>query len=260
MRLNQLLVAFLHTIIFGCSFIPYTTINRGIKKGDYLCWIPYFINYLVMIVTNILTVRSPYYVAGDDVSISLGDNMQFCRECNNFCPVRAVHCKKCKRCIWRKDHHCTMLGQCIGMGNHLSYLLFLVAIIIFDLHSIRIYQHSIRDETPPLKWLYTSLPCSICLFASYLSIIQPIFLLPFHIFLISVNKTTYEFLKGSKAYYLKDWKYYLSPFSKGIIGNYIDFLTMARRRPVYRLPSTDKELDEWLNNNSCITNQAYELC
>ncbi|CAI2375030.1 unnamed protein product [Moneuplotes crassus] len=53
---------------------------------------------------------------------------------NNFCykhcvacrmdqPPRAKHCDFCKRCVLRYDHHCFILGNCIGLHNFKPFLL-----------------------------------------------------------------------------------------------------------------------------------------
>ena len=40
--------------------------------------------------------------------------LQFCKVCEGFKPPRAHHCRKCKRCCLKMDHHCIWLSQCVG--------------------------------------------------------------------------------------------------------------------------------------------------
>ncbi|XP_039581032.1 palmitoyltransferase ZDHHC13 isoform X2 [Passer montanus] len=40
-------------------------------------------------------------------------------------PLRSVHCLACQACVARYDQHSLWTGQCIGIGNHYYYLLFL---------------------------------------------------------------------------------------------------------------------------------------
>uniref|UniRef100_A0A8C3JAK1 Palmitoyltransferase n=1 Tax=Calidris pygmaea TaxID=425635 RepID=A0A8C3JAK1_9CHAR len=40
-------------------------------------------------------------------------------------PLRSLHCPACDSCVARYDQHSLWIGQCIGIGNHRYYLLFL---------------------------------------------------------------------------------------------------------------------------------------
>ena len=42
----------------------------------------------------------------------------FCPKCNAHRPHEGYHhCKICKRCVYRYDHHCPWVQSCIGFGN-----------------------------------------------------------------------------------------------------------------------------------------------
>ncbi|KAK5643261.1 hypothetical protein RI129_007106 [Pyrocoelia pectoralis] len=41
-------------------------------------------------------------------------------------PPRAHHCRICKRCIKRMDHHCPWINNCVGERNQKYFMQFLV--------------------------------------------------------------------------------------------------------------------------------------
>uniref|UniRef100_A0A8C5TJY8 Palmitoyltransferase n=1 Tax=Malurus cyaneus samueli TaxID=2593467 RepID=A0A8C5TJY8_9PASS len=53
------------------------------------------------------------------------DFRTFCTSCLVRKPLRSVHCIACQACVARYDQHSLWTGQCIGIGNHYYYLLFL---------------------------------------------------------------------------------------------------------------------------------------
>ncbi|XP_076456569.1 putative palmitoyltransferase ZDHHC24 [Babylonia areolata] len=40
-----------------------------------------------------------------------------CERCDVDVPPRAVHCRFCRTCVLRRDHHCHLVGCCIGHRN-----------------------------------------------------------------------------------------------------------------------------------------------
>jgi len=46
----------------------------------------------------------------------------WCDKCENVKPPRARHCKRCKTCTLRMDHHCVALNNCIGLYNYKYFL------------------------------------------------------------------------------------------------------------------------------------------
>lgn len=59
-----------------------------------------------------------------------------CTRCETYRPPRAHHCRICKRCIRRMDHHCPWINNCVGERNQKFFLQFLVYVGVLSLYSI----------------------------------------------------------------------------------------------------------------------------
>uniref|UniRef100_A0A7G3AUZ5 Palmitoyltransferase n=1 Tax=Lutzomyia longipalpis TaxID=7200 RepID=A0A7G3AUZ5_LUTLO len=73
-----------------------------------------------------------------------------CTRCETFRPPRAHHCRICKRCIRRYDHHCPWINSCVGENNQKYFLQFLVYVIILAMYSIVLIV---------ISWVS---PCELC--------------------------------------------------------------------------------------------------
>lgn len=60
---------------------------------------------------------------------------KLCRRCKTFKPKRAHHCSVCRRCIIKMDHHCPWVNNCVGIGNHKYFLLFVFYTFLSCLYS-----------------------------------------------------------------------------------------------------------------------------
>ncbi|XP_047441253.1 palmitoyltransferase ZDHHC9 [Mugil cephalus] len=126
--------------------------------------------------------------------------LKYCYTCKIFRPPRASHCSICDNCVDRFDHHCPWVGNCVGKRNYRYFYLFtlslsLLTIYIFTFDIVHVVMRSVDQgflntikETPG-----TVLEVLVCFFTLW----SVVGLTGFHTYLISLNQTTNEDIKGS---------------------------------------------------------------
>ncbi|XP_035388037.1 palmitoyltransferase ZDHHC9 [Electrophorus electricus] len=126
--------------------------------------------------------------------------LKYCYTCKIFRPPRASHCSICDNCVDRFDHHCPWVGNCVGKRNYRYFYLFtlslsLLTIYIFTFDIVHVTLRSVDSgfvntlkETPG-----TVVEVLVCFFTLW----SVVGLTGFHTYLISLNQTTNEDIKGS---------------------------------------------------------------
>ena len=221
----------------------------------------FVIHLAVSLTTYLMCAKGPGFIQEGD-GVPLVDDPQGweCNACHMKVPMRCGHCRKCGRCLFRKDHHCPWIGTCIGKDNHLFFLVFIVALFNVSRNVISGCWRVASTRHPLKTWLMTSLPCAIDVGLAGFCLLQVSFLIPTHIFLACMNYTTWEFMKSGSISYLRDWDSFYSPFSKGLMGNIKEFLTMRWNTPSYHIPDSRQAMEQWKEDNSFFFNDKYELC
>ncbi|KAG0220319.1 DHHC palmitoyltransferase-domain-containing protein [Mortierella sp. GBAus27b] len=51
---------------------------------------------------------------------------RYCSACDTYKPPRAHHCRTCKKCILKMDHHCPWVQNCVGYFNYGHFVRFII--------------------------------------------------------------------------------------------------------------------------------------
>ncbi|KAL4449756.1 hypothetical protein ABPG74_008129 [Tetrahymena malaccensis] len=190
----------------------------------------------------------------------LEDNLiGFCQKCEDkkWKPLRAHHCKICQKCVFRMDHHCTWINNCVGLKNQKYFILFLVhceiycilIIIYLTFSAVLVYQN-----TPKLFMLFIGMTWKY-LVAILFIVLSALFIFLINEFLsdqydcIKTNQTTVEsykekygrphsFFNQLQIVFGQDQFYWLIPTKPKYNSNYLELLYKG------------EELAEMLQSNS----------
>ncbi|PWA94450.1 DHHC-type zinc finger family protein [Artemisia annua] len=158
-----------------------------------------------------------------------------CDKCSAYKPPRAHHCRICRRCVLKMDHHCTWINNCVGQRNYKAFFLLVFYAAISCLHSMVIiigcgFQKDWESAgSTRLKTFYITSGVMISLLSLTLGT-----LLGWHIYLLTHNMTTIEYYEGTRAAWLaqKSGQIYKHAYDVGVYRN----LTMILGPSMLRWP------------------------
>ncbi|XP_028919527.1 palmitoyltransferase ZDHHC12 isoform X2 [Ornithorhynchus anatinus] len=132
-------------------------------------------------------------------------------------PLRARHCRSCKRCVRRYDHHCPWIENCVGERNHPLFVAYLALQLVVLVWALRLAWSGISFEQPWGAWLrHTGLLFAAFLLLAVFSAVVAL-LLASHLYLVSCDTTTWEFMSPHRISYLR--RRSSSPFDRGLLRN-----------------------------------------
>ncbi|EER36484.1 palmitoyltransferase akr1 [Histoplasma capsulatum H143] len=136
------------------------------------------------------------------------DEDNFCVYCMIRKPLRSKHCRRCKRCVSKHDHHCPWIDNCVGANNLRHFILYIFSMeigIIFFIQLVMAHIDLIPARSDAECNILSSVLCDILsrdTFTIILTIwisIQLIWvsmLCVVQLVQISRNQTTYESMHG----------------------------------------------------------------
>lgn len=145
-----------------------------------------------------------------------------CKWCGKYKPDRCHHCRVCKTCILKMDHHCPWIYNCVGFANYKFFFLLLLYSVA-DCHLIVWSMvESVKRcvnyiDTPFYVLFFTFFGETLALF---LTVLLTMFF-GFHIWLMFKAMTTIEFCEKSlpKKEGEGSRSYDSSVYDLGVFGN-----------------------------------------
>ncbi|KAH8497329.1 hypothetical protein H0E87_019851 [Populus deltoides] len=186
-------------------------------------------SFLVCVLTEPGYVPSPYVpdVEGAAVPphqepLNNSSQLRRCDKCVTYKPPRAHHCRVCRRCVLRMDHHCLWINNCVGYWNYKAFFILVLYATIASIYS----SVMIISCASQKNWNFSGrIPMKIFFVVSGammfgLSITFGT-LLGWHIYLMSCNMTTIENYEGIRAAWLarKSGHSYRHPFNLSVYKN-----------------------------------------
>nr|XP_030142664.3 palmitoyltransferase ZDHHC12 [Taeniopygia guttata] len=157
---------------------------------------------------------------GQGVVIPLipGDiKLRRCGYCLVKQPMRAKHCRLCQHCVRRYDHHCPWLENCVGERNHPLFIVYLSVQLVVLLWGGHVAWSGLYFEQSQ-EWLQDNIFLLVSFLLIFIFTIVVLLLLVSHLYLISCNTTTWEFMSHHRISYLRHSELE-NPFDQGIILN-----------------------------------------
>lgn len=169
------------------------------------------------------------------VALGAGSAHTLCSVCRVAKPFRSMHCKRCNRCVYRMDHHCPWMDNCIGANNYRSFMLFITLGSVLSLWYTTRTFGAISFETFTTSGL-------VSLFFGFHAALMALFVIMLwcsHMYLVSINMSTQEHISSESLASRRAANSAIretsggSRFDYGFINNWRQFFRGYAREPLY---------------------------
>jgi hypothetical protein len=139
---------------------------------------------------------------------------RICKWCCKYKPDRSHHCRVCRMCILKMDHHCPWIYNCVGFKNYKFFFLLVMYAVIALQMMVWTMLKSVQTALvhPTMAFLNMFVILFGVTLAGFMGCLLTVFL-GFHVYLMLKAMTTIEFCEKSRR---QNWK---NEFSRGMYGN-----------------------------------------
>ncbi|XP_062816035.1 palmitoyltransferase ZDHHC12 isoform X2 [Anolis carolinensis] len=145
-------------------------------------------------------------------------------------PMRAKHCRECRHCVRRYDHHCPWIENCVGERNHRLFVLYLAVQLVVVVWAMEASWSGLGPLPASFSWpwLRQNLLLLLCFLVLLVCAVVAALLLASHAYLAACNTTTWEFMSRHRISYLRGCPEEENPFDRGVFRNLWGFFCARR--------------------------------
>uniref|UniRef100_H2Z7S2 Palmitoyltransferase n=1 Tax=Ciona savignyi TaxID=51511 RepID=H2Z7S2_CIOSA len=148
---------------------------------------------------------------------------QRCGLCGLQRPVRARHCRECKHCVRKFDHHCPWVTNCIGERNHRWFWCFLAVEVAMLCWSIYLSVTGYQSAAESSNWATQNVILILIDLLMGILLLVVFALLCIHTYMLLNNHTTWETMSRHRISYFKGLSESENPFNMGVCRNVYTF-------------------------------------
>jgi palmitoyltransferase len=199
-QLLTIAVVIADAFLYGFLFMPL------LEEGSRLLYFSIFLSALVITVfagvwamcvdpVDPLSTKEAELECDDETTLH-------CHLCDRGVQVDTKHCMECNKCVADFDHHCPWLNTCIGGRNYAAFFIAIVgalALLSWVVATgilLTIQLAASGGEHIGERDIRTAIFIIVVVVFNALLWLLDLMLVAFHIYLLLVRKTTYEFLTG----------------------------------------------------------------
>ncbi|KAM9394339.1 palmitoyltransferase ZDHHC12-A [Pholidichthys leucotaenia] len=238
-RASHTLLTWITTLIL---FLHNTDVRRCEEKGELLLPALFFLLVVLSVLLYFaVSLMDPGFVLSENVKGVQGldeetesmipesptPRLRYCGYCLLQQPMRAKHCQMCKRCVRRFDHHCPWMENCVGERNHRWFIMYLLVQLLALLWALHIALSGVSPATTWKLWFKANGFLLAALGVIGVFSVVVVLLLGCHLYLVSINYTTWEFMSHHRISYLKNCRLEENPFDRGVLCNLWDFFCLC---------------------------------